>query len=387
MSVEEELKKEEEQPPTEEKTPSFKPSDKPKKIAVLIERKTKKTENELLINYDLSNLEYLPIETEQEYNSITTLIKNILLSSNLSFLIYAYGKIFGYIKSLFFLNLFYFIGVKILYKFLNTKSPKENIEEKAALWKRLLLFNIPELLIIFYYYKPKLTKINTSIYSLFTFLNEKISYFYNNDDSQKFLVQVDQQNYNIFLMQKGEKAEHKFKKEEIVYINKTEVLAEETFFEKVIAYPNADFEDFDFNNLNKDEEEMYQDIFTFINNNEKKIKEEYSFYKTISTICSNVSYNNCANFKILGGLALKAVSFGISEIYMNSQINKKRKTLLKNKEKEFNEKNMDKGYFLAVNEYVILLFKIKDEYKIFEKSYNDLNGKCKKLFNCYFDKL
>ena len=48
---------------------------------------------------------------------------------------------------------------------------------------------------------------------------------------------------------------------------------------------------------------------------------------------------------------------------------------------------MDKGYFLAVNEYVILLFKIKDEYKIFEKSYNDLNGKCKKLFNCYFDKL
>ena len=124
MSVEEEIKKEEEQPPTEEKTPSFKPSDKPKKIAVLIERKTKKTENELLINYDLSSLEYLPIETEQEYNSITTLIKNILLSSNLSFLIYAYGKIFGYLKSLFFLNLFYFIGVKILYKFLNTKSPK-----------------------------------------------------------------------------------------------------------------------------------------------------------------------------------------------------------------------------------------------------------------------
>ena len=50
-------------------------------------------------------------------------------------------------------------------------------------------------------------------------------------------------------MQKGEKAEHKIKKEEIVYINKTEVLAEETFFEKVIAYPNADFEDFDFNHI------------------------------------------------------------------------------------------------------------------------------------------
>ena len=86
-------------------------------------------------------------------------------------------------------------------------------------------------------------------------------------------------------------------------------------------------------------------------------------------------------------MALKAVSFAISELYMNSQINKKRKTMLKNKEKEFNEKHMDKGYYLAVNEYVILLFKIKDEYKIFEKSYNDLNGKCKKLLDCYFDKI
>ena len=364
----------------------FKLSNKPKKNAVLIERKTKKTKDELLINYDLTNLEYLPIETEEEYKSITTLIKNILLSSNLSFLIYAYSKIFGYLKSLFFTNLFFFIGIKILYKFLNTKSKKDELNiPKASLWKRLILFNLPELLIIFYYHRRKLTKINTAIYSLFTFLNEKISFIYNNNESQKFLIQVDQQNYNIFLMQKGPKDEHKFNKNDIMYINVPEVLEEECFFEKVIAYPNANFEDFDFDNLTKDEENMYQDIFTFINEIEKKIKEEDHFYGYLGTICSNLSYNNSANYNILNALILKCFSFLINELWINSRIKKKRKTLLKSKEKDFNEKNMNNGYFLAINDYVILLFQIKDEYKNFENSYNDINSKCKKLLKCYFD--
>ena len=53
--------------------------------------------------------------------------------------------------------------------------------------------------------------------------------------------------------------------------------------------------------------------------------------------------------------------------------------------KIFNEKYMKKGYFLAVNEYVILLFKIKDEYKNYEKSYNDLSKKCKTFLECYFE--
>lgn len=48
---------------------------------------------------------------------------------------------------------------------------------------------------------------------------------------------------------------------------------------------------------------------------------------------------------------------------------------------------MSKGYFLAVNEYIILLFKLKDKYKNFDESFNDLRKKCKKFLDCYFGEL
>ena len=48
---------------------------------------------------------------------------------------------------------------------------------------------------------------------------------------------------------------------------------------------------------------------------------------------------------------------------------------------------MPKGYFLAVNEYIILLFILKENYKNFDESYNDLKKKCKKFLDCYFGEL
>ena len=353
--------------------------------AVLIQRKTEKKENEISISYDLTNLEKLNIKTEEEKNAITNLIKNILLSSNFSFLIYAYTKIFGYLKSLFLYNLFYFIGIKLIYKILNTSKEKENTEPKAVLWKRLLLFNIPELLIIFYYRKRNLTKINTAIYSLFTYLNEKISFVFNSDDTKNYYCQVDQNNYNIFLIEKNKDKE---KDGILFYINNPEVLAKDTFFESVIAYPNANFEDFDFNNLTQDEQEMYEEIFTFINDTEKKIKEEFSFYNTVGTISSNLAFNNSSNYNLRNALGLKIISFAILEIYLNSyKKRKRRKILLEEKERDFNEKNINKGYFLAVNEFVILLFRIKEEFRNYEESYNNLDKRCKKLMEKYFSKV
>ena len=352
--------------------------------AVLFERKTEKKENEFSVSYDLTNLEKLNLKTDAEKNDITNLIKNILLSSNFSFLVYAYTKIFGYLKSLFLYNLFYFIGIKLIYKILNSSKEKENTEPKAALWKRLLLFNLPELLIIFYYRRKNLTKINVAIYSLFTYLNERISFVFNSDDTNNYYCQVDQNNYNIFLIQKD-----KDKKNDkiLFYINNPEVLAKDTFFDSVIAYPNANFEDFDFNNLTQDEQEMYEEIFTFINDTEKKIKEEFSLYNTVGTICSNLAFNNSSNFNIRNALGLKIASFVILEIYLNSfKKRKRRKILLEEKERDFNEKNIKKGYFLAVNEFVILLFRIKEEYRNYEESYDNLDKKCKKILDKYFER-
>ena len=352
------------------------------KKAVLIERKTEKKENELLINYDLSNLQYLSIESEEERTEIKKLINNILLSSNFSFMIYAFNKIFGFLKSLLFYNIFYFIGIKLIYTILQSKN-EEKVEPKAPIWKRLLLFNLPELIIIFYYHKRRLTKINTAIYSLFSYLNERISYVFNSNKNNNYLCQVDQNNYNIYLI---EKKDNDLKKEDIIYMNKPEILAQDTFFDSVIAYPNFNFEDFDFNNLTQEEENMFQDIFTLINDIEKKIKEEYSLYNTIGTICSNISFNNSSNYNIMSALALKVVSFFILEIFLNAvKKRKKRNELLDEKEREFNEKNMKNGYFLAVNEYVILLFRIKEDFKNFDEAYNELYQKGQELLTFYFE--
>lgn len=350
--------------------------------AVLIERRTERKGEDLSVRYDLTNLDKLNFKTEEEKNDLINLTKNILLSSHFSYIFYAFSKILGYLKSLFLYNIFYFIGMKIIYKLMNSKD-REKLQSNAPLWKKIIAFNLPELLLIFYYHKRKLTKINTALYSLFTFLSEKISYAFNSDNSKNYLCQINQNNFNIYLIKKGQNNNNE---ERIIYINNPEILEEDTFYNSVISYPNANFEYFNFNNLTQDETEMYEEIFTFINEVEKKLKEECQLYNTIGTVLSNLSYNNLSNYNVKYGLLFKILSFIILEVVLTSITKRKRrKILLDEKLNIFNEKNMKKGYFLCVNEYVILLFKIKDEYKNYEQYYNTLSKKCKTFLECYFE--
>ena len=351
--------------------------------AVLIERRTERKGDDFSVRYDLSKLQNLNIKSEEEKNDIKNLTKNILLSSHFSYIFYAFSKILGYLKSLFLYNIFYFIIMKIIFKLMNSKD-SQKFQSKAPLWKRLIAFNLPDLLLIFYYHKRNLTKINTALYALFTFLNEKIVYAFNSDKSKNYLCQIDQNNFNIYLMKKGQK---NIDEDSIIYIHNPEILEEDTFYNSVISYPNANFEYFNFNNLTQAETEMYEDIFTFINEVEKKIKEECQLYNSLGTVTSNLSYNNLSNYNIRYGLSFKLFSFIILEIVLTRITKRKRrKFLLEEKLRIFNEKNMKKGYFLVVNEYVILLFKIKDEYKSFEKSYDILSQKCKSFLEGYFEK-
>ena len=351
--------------------------------AVLIERRTERKGDDFSVRYDLSKLQNLNIKSEEEKNDIKNLTKNILLSSHFSYIFYAFSKILGYLKSLFLYNIFYFIIMKIIFKLMNSKD-SQKFQSKAPLWKKLIAFNLPDLLLIFYYHKRNLTKINTALYALFTFLNEKIVYAFNSDKSKNYLCQIDQNNFNIYLMKKGQK---NIDEDSIIYIHNPEILEEDTFYKSVISYPNANFEYFNFNNLTQAETEMYEDIFTFINEVEKKIKEECQLYNSLGTVTSNLSYNNLSNYNIRYGLSFKLFSFIILEIVLTRITKRKRrKFLLEEKLRIFNEKNMKKGYFLVVNEYVILLFKIKDEYKNFEKSYDILSQKCKSFLEGYFEK-
>ena len=49
--------------------------------------------------------------------------------------------------------------------------------------------------------------------------------------------------------------------------------------------------------------------------------------------------------------------------------------------KDFNKNNMNNGYFLSINDSVILLFRIKDEFKFFDESYISLVDKSKEILN------
>ena len=130
---------------------------------------------------------------------------------------------------------------------------------------------------------------------------------------------------------------------------------------------------------------MFQDIFELINNIEKKIKDDNSLLSTVATLMGNISYNNASKFNVLYALGLKLGSFLIDDIYLNQYAKRSsRNKLIEEKTKEFNQKHMEEGYFLALNEHVILLFRIKENYKSFDESYNILYNESQNLFKKFF---
>ena len=353
---------------------------------LLIERTAKQTKKELLINYNTSPIEKLNLNEEEKSNLLKK-IKDILLSCNFSYTKYVQDKMYGYFKSLVLFNAFYFIFINyFLLNIIYKKKDKDKQQEQAqevSIWKKLILFNAPELLIIFLYRKKKFEKINESICSLFSYLSERIIYLFNTDKKNNYLFKINQNDYNLHLYKKNED-ENTIGKN--LYTNNEELLSKDTFSNSVIAYPNANFEDFDFNNLEQNEEKMFQDIFLLINEIEKKIKDDHKFIKTVGTIVGNMAYNNSTSFNCLKAIAFKIGGFLINEIYLNNFAYKnQRKELIEERTKEFNHKNMENGYFLALNENVILLFRIKDNYKQFEESYSILCDDSQNLLNHYLD--
>ena len=348
------------------------------KLYILIERKTKKTDNELSISYDTKLVEIM-VQNEEEKSNILKLVKNILLACNISYMVYITKKIFKFLKSLLLSNICYFLIINTFIKWLYKEMDQE---ESEPLWKRLILFNLPELLLIFLYHRKILNNKGKSIFFLFSYLNERISYVFNKDPKNNFLCQIDQHNYDIYLIKKDENIIKDFKN---FYLNNEEYLTKDTFFDSVIAYPNANFGDFDFNNLEQYEEEMFQDIFNLINEIEEKIKEDNKIIISISSFARNLSFSISTKMYILYSLGLKVVEFIIGEIILNAYLFKsQRNKLTEEKTKKVNQKNMSKGYFLALNEDVILLFRIKDKYKSFDESYSILYDDSQKLFKHYF---
>jgi hypothetical protein len=216
---------------------------------------------------------------------------------------------------------------------------------------------------------------------LYSYLNERICYIFNNDPKNKYISIINQNTYDILLKRKDEENIN----DKNLYFHDRELLSKETFFDSVISYPNENFGDFDFNNLKENEELMFQEIFTLINEVEKKIKDENSFTNSISSLISNLSFTNAIKFNILYSLGCKLGGFLIRDIYLQNYVFiSERKKLIEEKIKDFNQKHMKEGYFLAINDYVILLFVIKEKFKSYEESYTILKEDSQNILKKYF---
>lgn len=348
-------------------------------IDAIIMKKIHKREkdDDVSNSYDTSQIDSLSIETEEK-ERLLKLSKKVLLAHSSAHSISALKKLFGYIKSLFITNIFYFLIFGKLFSFI-FKTKKEE-KKHASIWLRLLLLNIPELIIIFFYRRKIIGKMYRALNALFSYLTNKIIYLYNSDSKNMCFCQLDEK-YNIYVLKKNGELEQK-----VDYSNNNkEFLAKETCFESVIAYPNCNFEDFDFKNLTKDEEKIVQEIFSLINNVENKVNEVGFLPKIVGYFAGNLSYKYSSELLVLKSLGAKLISFFLRDILLEKKKTKKRNELFQERVKDFNQKNMNNGYFLVLNNDVILLFKIKEEYKSFDEHYSQLYEEGENLLKHFFN--
>ena len=343
---------------------------------ICLKRTTKNIDDETTVSYDVTSLEKLEdFGNENEKSSLLLLINNILLCCNFSYTNYCISKFYNSIKSIIMSNLFYFLVIDYIFNWLYKTKDSEK-EEKVAIWKRLLLANIPQLMILFLYQRNIYKKLNRNVKSLFCYFNEKLCFEYNKNLNNAYLCNVDQSNYNILIAPKDVKP---------VYTNKEEDLSKDVFFDSVISYANGNFGDFDYKKLTPKEEEMYREIFTLINMVETQVKENNKIFQMAATILGNLSCSTSNSFKVLKSLGYRLAEFVIGEIYLKNYRKKtEREKLMTEKKKEYNKKIMNDGYLLDLNEDVILLFKLKEKYNNFDESYDQLISESQSLLEKYF---
>ena len=122
-------------------------------------------------------------------------------------------------------------------------------------------------------------------------------------------------------------------------------------------------------------------IFLFITNIEKKILNENSVSLAATYSLKVYSFSKCAEIEIILGILLIIALIFLEKFYDKPNLKKGKDNEMEIAIKDFNKNNMNNGYFLSVNDSVILLFRIKDEFKSYDESYNSLVDKSKEILN------
>lgn len=349
---------------------------------VLIRKEVRTPEN-LSIRYDLSPLDNIvEFSNEQEKSDLTSLSKNVLLCCNNSYNNYCLRKGNTFFNDLIRSNIVYFLFLGRIIGWLYESKKDKGLKEAPAFWKRFLLMNIPEIIVLYFFRYRKFQKTRPLIQSLFIYLSEKFLYKFNSNMNYNYLAKMNNESYDINVRKKNA-VQKKDKKSEL-YINSIPYLSKETFYEGVIAYANGCFGDFDYDNLTKKEEEIIADTFTFINEGEKKCKEENRIIGMLASLIHSLFCGSSNRFDVKTALFYKLIHFILEDLFIeNYQKKNTRKEMLKENKKKYNKEIVSEGYYIEVTEDVILLFKIKEKYRNFEESYIFLCDESEKILKDY----
>lgn len=354
---------------------------------IILKRKFKVDNGSYSNCYDLELLRKKEEENgsaKEQFLVLLVLIKKILLSSNDSYNRYLFNHLGEILFRLILNNLIYFIIIYPLFYFVSEKYYKKEQQiliENLTFWKMFLLINIPKLIVVVFQVIIMHNK-DIQLGKLMNFFNEKYIYKYNSDNNY-YICKINNNNFDIHLFERKKYINNQNKKKNL-YINSTEFLSKEAFYENVIIYSSKKFYFINQKMLNLKESEMISKIFEFLVQIELKIKKETKIFTNSFEIVYNFINISAYSFNYVFSFILKLVTQLIEELYFNKNIYLKQKKKQINQQKDlFNQNNIKNGYFLEINEDFIMLYRLKKKYYNYDEYYKFLCKESNKIID-YF---
>ena len=345
-------------------------------------------------NYDLKPLDNIGmIETDDKFIDLLILIKKVLLNSNnsyFSFLISQVKKILllifikfagFYLANCFFCILnHYFEGLLIVKQYYKL-FPSDNIRQ---IINRILIIILPDLIILLVYKLPKLLMKNKSILNLMFYINERYQYAYNNTNKYDLICKINNDcKFDIHLFKKN-----KISKNIKLYINTNSSLSKNIFFDYLIIYSNGLYEKFNYKMCNHQEigilvkifEEIKKANITFDKNNKSNLSYRFITGCSISILeIQGIKYN------IIYILIIKIIILLVDAYLDKTYIDDNKLEYYEQVKKQINNNIFKEGYFCEINNDIIIIYRLKQEYNSLEEDYQFIYSESKKLLDLYLN--
>ena len=342
--------------------------------------------------YDLSVLDNIKTFSEDERLDLLILIKKVILSSNNSYYYFFMSKLKKEFLILMLKNLAFFCIINQIFKIVQFFSedsllaknyfkifPNDNIKLRI---NRVLIFIIPELIILLLYKFPKYLRKNKSILKLMHYINERYQYAFNNNTENDLICKVNNDsNFDIHIFIKTYFNTYNNLQ---LYTYPVKSLSKNIFFDYVIIHSNNILSRFNYMMCNNKEIEIIIKIFYEIKKFEKNFEKNNKnnlIYKLITIPAKSILELKGIKYNIIIILFLKTVLL-LFEIYLEKiNIDDVKLIHYENIKKIINSEILKNGYFFDLNNDIIILYRIKSEYWSMEEYYNYLCSESSKLLS------